>query len=265
MQHEAGTGAGTGAGEGTGIAPRVVSVGVSLVVVLVLVLSAIVLVRSSLPGAQDCTVTVGGRTVELGRDDSEDAATLAARGVRNKVAFRTTTARLGDALHLSDRDAVAVASSLTGRSRRALTCSHGGSDADEESDRLSSSGLTKRAGAVRRDLERAFGGQKVGGFAPGGVTTGHTAGSAHYEGRAVDVFFRPVSPRNKTRGWAIAQYLVAHAERLSVNTVIFDGRIWTDRRSSQGWRSYQPDTSGRSAQTAAVLEHRDHVHVDVAD
>ena len=28
------------------------------------------------------------------------------------------------------------------------------------------------------------------------------AGSAHYEGRAIDVFVRPVSPANKVRGWA---------------------------------------------------------------
>ena len=90
-------------------------------------------------------------------------------------------------------------------------------------------------------------------------------GSAHYEGRAVDVFVRPISPRNKTRGWAMAQYLVAHAERLEIDTVIFDGRIWTARRAGQGWRDYEPDTSGRSRAVAAILEHRDHVHVDVAD
>jgi hypothetical protein len=90
-------------------------------------------------------------------------------------------------------------------------------------------------------------------------------GSAHYEGRAVDVFFRPVNGRSRTRGWALAQYAVAHAERLSVETVIYDGRIWTSRRAAQGWRAYSPDTSGRTAKVAGILEHRDHVHVDVAD
>ena len=43
-----------------------------------------------------------------------------------------------------------------------------------------------------------------------------------------------------------------------------DGRIWTAGwRSGDGWRRYSPDTSGASAERAAVLEHRDHVHVDV--
>ncbi len=97
------------------------------------------------------------------------------------------------------------------------------------------------------------------------MSTGHQPGSAHYDGRAIDVFHRPVNRANQVRGWAMAHYLVAHAERLSVETVIYDGRIWTARRSFQGWRDYSPDTEGRTRQVAAILEHRDHVHVDVAD
>jgi hypothetical protein len=44
--------------------------------------------------------------------------------------------------------------------------------------------------------------------------------------------------------------------------VIFDGRIWsTGTRSEQGWREYDP---GSAPGDRVVLEHRDHVHVDVA-
>ena len=144
-----------------------------------------------------------------------------------------------------------------------------GDDADrlgyDESDRLSADGLTTRAERVRSDLAARLGGLPLGGLAPGGVHTGHMPGSAHYEGRAIDVFFRPVDARNKDRGWALAQYLVAQAERLEINTVIFDGRVWTARRGFQGWRDYRVSHAGRSAATVAILEHRDHVHVDVAD
>ncbi len=162
-----------------------------------------------------------------------------------------------------EADARVLASAFTGESWRSFHCTV--SDSPEEvSDRLDADGLTERAAVVRRDLESVFGPQSTGGFAPGGVTDGHMPGSAHYEGRAVDVFFRPISEASKDRGWAMAQYLVAHAARLHVKTVIFDGRIWTSGwRSDDGWRAYEPDTSGRDAGTAAILEHRDHVHVDV--
>ena len=194
----------------------------------------------------------------------ENAATVSAGGVRQGLGLATTADAVATAADLSESDARVVAAALTGRSRHAFTCVHGGG-ADDVSDALGSSGLTARAERVRRDLDEAFGRQAVGGFAPGGVRSGHMPGSAHYEGRAVDVFFRPISPRNKTRGWAMAHFLVAHADRLDVETVIFDGRIWTARRAGQGWRDYEPDTSGRSRAVARILEHRDHVHVDVSD
>ena len=136
----------------------------------------------------------------------------------------------------------------------------------EESDTLNKAGLTHRAGVVRRELEAVFGDLPLGGFDPDGVRDGHMPGSAHYEGRAIDVFVRPISPENKKRGWAIAYYLVAQADRLAVDHVIFDNKIWSaGRRSEQGWRDYDPDTRGRSDDARKVLEHRDHVHVDVVD
>ena len=87
-------------------------------------------------------------------------------------------------------------------------------------------------------------------------------GSAHYTGRAVDVFYRPVNATNRRAGWATAQWIVANAERLEIATVIYDGRIWTARRSGQGWREYTPPNGSTANPT---LMHRDHVHLDVAD
>ncbi len=158
----------------------------------------------------------------------------------------------------------ALASALTGYSRAAFSCVVGDPGVAEEF--ADSSGLTARADRVRRDLESTFGRLSLGGFAPGGVSTGHMPGSAHYDGRAIDVFVRPISADNKRRGWAIASYLVSQAERLHVAHVIFDGRIWSaGGRSEDGWRTYRPDVPGSaSATTRRILEHRDHVHVDVA-
>ncbi|MGA8847757.1 MAG: hypothetical protein WB471_14175, partial [Nocardioides sp.] len=91
------------------------------------------------------------------------------------------------------------------------------------------------------------------------VRDGHMEGSTHYDGRAVDVFFRPVSDVNQQRGWGLAQYAVAHADRLGVQTVIFDDRIWR-AGSDETWRDYRAPTGPGDP---AILEHRDHVHIDV--
>jgi hypothetical protein len=211
---------------------RRVLVAVAAVAVTALVVALLVVltdVRRVLPGvAADCTVTKDGRTVDLTQQEAEELT--------------------------AQKPALPAAS---------LTCLHGGSD-EASPDRIDGRGLTVRAEAVRRDMLTAFGRQPLGGFAPGGVRSGHMPGSAHYEGRAIDVFFRPVSARNKARGWVLALYLVAHAKRLAIDTVIFDARIWTARRADEGWRDYRVDTTGRSRQVARILEHRDHVHVDLA-
>ena len=132
-----------------------------------------------------------------------------------------------------EQDARVLASALTGNSRAAFWCTVD-DDRDADSPALDEAGLTARAAEVRADLARTFGDLPLGGFEPGGVRDGHMEGSAHYDGRAIDVFVRPVSEDNKRRGWAIAGYLVAQADRLDINTVIFDDRVW--RVSSSGRR-----------------------------
>ena len=162
-----------------------------------------------------------------------------------------------------EADARVIASALTGNSPRAFWCDTPG-DADEASDRLDEAGLVSRAATVRADVESVFGTLSLGGFEPGGVSSGHMEGSAHYEGRAIDVFVRPINAGNKQRGWALATYLVANADRLDIQTLIFDDRIWhAGSRSDDGWTDYRVPSSSRGDR--AILEHRDHVHVDVFD
>lgn len=165
-----------------------------------------------------------------------------------------------DAYSDHEADGRALASALTGYSAARFSCVVN-TDTTASSEPVNPDGLTDRADRVRADLSRAFGPLSLGGYAAGGVSTGHMRGSAHYAGRAVDVFVRPISAANQRTGWAIASYLVAHASRLEIDHVIFDKRIWTaGSRSQQGWRSYAP---GNAPGDRAVLEHRDHVHVDV--
>jgi len=157
-------------------------------------------------------------------------------------------------------DSRALASALTGYSRGRFSCVvHTAKDADPEAP--GADGLTPRAEAVRADLRRVFGRLPLGGFEANGVDSGHRPGSAHYDGRAIDVFFRPIDAGHRRQGWAVASYLVAHASRLDIDHVIFDKRIWSaGPRSEQGWRDYDP---GDLPGDRKILEHRDHVHVDV--
>ena len=160
-----------------------------------------------------------------------------------------------------EEDGRALASALTGNSPQAMWCDVPG-DADEESDDLDDAGLTARAAVVRADLETRFGALSLGGFEPQGVSSGHMEGSAHYEGRAIDIFYRPITTENNQRGWAMATYLVANADRLDIRTLIFDDRIWhAGSRSGDGWTDYRVPSSSSGDQQ--ILEHRDHVHVDV--
>jgi hypothetical protein len=214
--------------------------------------------------APACTVTVGEHTVDLDQGDAEAAAKTVATVVRRSGRVADVRQAVASSADLGPADARIVAAALSGRAHSALSCRHGGAG-DSEPDTLSPAGLTARAERVRADMASRFGDLPLGGFAPGGVHSGHMPGSAHYEGRAIDVFFRPINAADKNRGWALAQYLVANADRLEINTVIFDGQIWTARRGFQGWRTYSVSHAGKSAATIAILEHHDHVHVDVAD
>lgn len=160
-----------------------------------------------------------------------------------------------------EEDARVLASALTGQSKGTFSCTVDTDSQQVES--MGANGLTPRAEAVRMDLVKTYGKLSTGGFAPGGITTGHMEGSAHYDGRAVDIFVKPISAANTTRGWALAQYLVAQADRLKIRTVIFSDKIWTaGSRSDNGWRDYTPPQRAGNTDT---LRHLDHVHVDVIE
>lgn len=164
----------------------------------------------------------------------------------------------GGAYEQHELPARAIASALTGNSPATFSCTIDSPDDSGQDERRN--GLTPNANALLRGVERAFGNLSTGGYAPGGVDTGHSEDSAHYDGRAVDFFFKPVNSDSKLAGWSLAHYVVANADRLDVETVIYDDKIWTASRSSSGWRDYDaPD--GANQQT---LRHLDHVHVDVA-
>lgn len=105
-------------------------------------------------------------------------------------------------------DARALASSLRGFSPAAFTCQFNPGGV----------GSTQR---VIEQLQVAFGDIDV--EADGDL------GAYRLEGSADDV---------QARGWSMAHYLVGNAQQLGISRITFDGRLWTDEDSPEGW---QPD------------------------
>ncbi len=78
----------------------------------------------------------------------------------------------------------------------------------------------------------------------------------HPSGRAVDVMLPTGGAGSNALGWQIANWLQANSGRLGISQLIFDQKIWTMQRGSEGWRP-MPSRGG------ATADHRDHVHVTV--
>lgn len=205
--------------------------------------------RLRLPFATGCVVGDGEDEVRLTMEQAQRATTavvLAERGLPGP--------------DLADLDPAAVQLLARGPADDAgpvLTC-RALPAAELAEEEISGSGLTPRAQRLLTEMGEVFGEQSLGGFAPGGVESGHGAESTHYDGRAVDVFHRPVSRQNRRNGWLLAHWLVAHAQDLHVQYVIFDDRYWGVRSSARGWLDYAAPDPGNE-----VLRHLDHVHVDV--
>ncbi len=205
--------------------------------------------RTALPWGPPCSVRTGDGAAFLSLDEARLATTAAALQARGARAPDT-----------SGIDPVVLERLREGPHDAAgpvLTCRASVADGLPREE-ITDSGLTPRAEEVRAAMAEVFGEQSLGGFAPGGVQDGHGEDSAHYDGRAVDIFYRPVSEQNRREGWLLAHWLVAHAEELHIANVIFDDKIWSIRGSQGGWWDYHaPDPDNE------ILRHLDHVHVDV--
>ncbi|MFC3996454.1 hypothetical protein ACFOVU_11035 [Nocardiopsis sediminis] len=208
---------------------------------------------TALPWGPPCSVQTG---------TGDDGASV---GLSIADAQRATTAVALEALGGEAPDTTGIDPAVLDRLREgppgdagpSLTCRAAATDG-LDAEELTPSGLTPRAETVRTAMAEVFGEQSLGGFEPGGVDAGHGTDSAHYDGRAIDVFYRPVTEENRREGWLLAHWLVAHAEELAIANVIFDDRIWNMRGSAGGWWPYQsPDPDNE------ILRHLDHVHVDV--
>ena len=200
-------------------------------------------------GRPECMVSTSEGEVELDRDEARLATTAVALLARGVVAPDTSG--------IDDAVLQRLADGPPDDAGPGLTC-QGSAASDLQEQQLTATGLTPRAEELREALTEVFGYQSLGGFAPGGVGQGHGADSTHYDGRAIDIFFRPVTEENRREGWMLANWLVAHAEDLDIQYVIFDDRFWSVHSSRGQWQHYDAPEPANE-----ILRHVDHVHVDV--
>mgnify|MGYP001160602982 FL=1 len=87
--------------------------------------------------------------------------------------------------------------------------------------------------------------------------------SDHPKGKACDITFGSLGhfPKgaDKANGDRLAEWLVANAEVWGVNYVIWQGRVWSSARASQGWRPYTG--GGIYDVTSPTGGHHDHIHL----
>ena len=217
---------------------------------------------------KECWVPTSAGNVSVTGEQARELTTRAAElGGRTPANPERVAVRLATAVSLAaDVEVTAareVADGLAGLPRAPrLVCSY--PRASVEPQEPGPSGLVPRARQLRADWTEVFGPLIAGGFSSSGVSSGHVDGSAHYEGRAIDVFFRPFGDaEQRRRGWVFAQWLVAHAPDHQVLSVIWDDHIWTSWAAYAGWRDYVHPGASPTNRGNAVLRHRDHVHVAV--
>ncbi len=208
------------------------------------------------------TCIVGGAGAETLQITVEQAEKLTTEAVRvldmpnRRAVFADTVVRV---LTVSRHTARAVTTAMiAGLNPLPLSCAHVRTDVDPE--KPGPDGLTPRAARLRQAWTKVFGPMTAGGFGRN-LKTGHVDNSAHYQGRAIDVFFRPAkSPDQRRRGWVFAQWLVVRAPQYHVLSVIYSDHLWTSWASTSGWRSYEHPSGDTDNPT---LRHLDHVHVAV--
>ena len=170
-----------------------------------------------------------------------------------------------DAYAQHEADATTLAGALTGRVPASMNCTVN-SVGTAAPGAVSSDGLQPGASVVAKALTKDFGptvrpvaGAVAAGAVPSASSgasaapSGSASGSSSASGSAAPArglnlaVGTPRSASGKQRGWAVAQWAVAHCQQLHISAVSYAGLTWqSGRASAQGWQRVAPTASAAS-------------------
>lgn len=103
-------------------------------------------------------------------------------------------------------------------------------------------------------------------------TSASSPSSEHFDGRAVDTFFNARNVLERAEANAFTYWLLktdaqgnpyANARRLGVMYIIWNDRMWSSYRTSEGWRPYNNCAATPSSGYDTAC-HRNHVHLSLS-
>jgi hypothetical protein len=161
-----------------------------------------------------------------------------------------------DAYAQHEADATTLAGSLTGRMPASMNCTVN-SVGTAVAGAVSSDGLQPGAALVAKALTKDFGptvqpvaGPTAAGPAPSASSGTPAASSSGTQAPARGLNLAVSTGQNasgKQRGWAVAQWAVAHCQQLHISAVSYAGLTWqSGRASAQGWQRTAPAASAAS-------------------
>lgn len=192
------------------------------------------------PTAVGTMFATAGLNVRTGPGTDYDVVTVLERGTEVDI---TGTSEGGFSQVLIDGEAYWVSSTYLSEDEPAAEEDDGISQAPCPDGSGVESGLTADAIRVHRAVCHQFPGVD----SYGGVRSG---GGEHSTGHALDIMV------SSSLGDSIAAWLRENYQALGISELIWEQRIWTVERSSEGWRWMEDRGS-------ATANHYDHIHVTV--
>ncbi len=160
-----------------------------------------------------------------------------------------------------EANASLLTAALTGRHAAALNCTMGPGGPD---------GAPGDPEQVREQLAREFGPEVLGGegedgsvaagtgggrskpgAAPGSASQGASEGASENLSAAEAAIVLPAA--SPERGWELAHWAVAQAGQLRIGEISYGGRVWSAKRSEEGWRTAEEDGGSSAGSSAVVL------------